>query len=223
MTTVAAPVITTRQFFLLFSVEIFCMRKSIWLLFSGLFLFFCNCKKDSSANVRTVVETDTVYVHDTTIIPGLISDTTTTFIVLRHAEKETTGTDPNLDADGLLRAEELKRILNNVPVKAIYSTPYNRTRQTVQPLATAKSITVTEYPTDKPYKQLMNELLAAHKGKVVVIVGHSNTVPDMLKAFSNNSFNVTINDSQYDNLFIVSIPNGLSPTITALKYGKDTP
>ncbi|MCW3122371.1 MAG: phosphoglycerate mutase [Flavipsychrobacter sp.] len=201
------------------------MRNLTFFLFVGLFVFFCNCKKETSAKVQTIVERDTVYVavHDTTTVSTLISDTTTTFIIMRHAEKETTGTDPNLNSDGLLRAEELKRILGSTLVHAIYSTPYNRTRQTVQPLATAKAITITEYPTSKPYAQLVDEIRSANRGKAVVIVGHSNTVPDLLKTISNNSFNVTINDSQYDNLFIVTLPAGQSATIMPLKYGKETP
>lgn len=201
------------------------MSKFLLLLSVGLTLFFCNCKKDTSPEVQTVIERDTVYVevHDTTTIPALISDTTTTFIVMRHAEKESTGTDPNLDSDGILRAEELRRILSNVPVNAIYSTPLNRTRQTVQPMATEKGITVSEYPTTKPYAELISEIKTTRRGKVVVLVGHSNTVPDILKELSKNSFSVTITDSQYDNLFIVSLPEKLSPTVQHLKYGKVTP
>jgi 2,3-bisphosphoglycerate-dependent phosphoglycerate mutase len=199
------------------------MRKFLYLLFTGLTIFLCNCKKKTAAKVQTVTVRDTVYIHDTTTIPALISDTTTTFIIMRHAEKESTGTDPNLTSDGILRADELKRILNNISIKTIYSTPFNRTRQTVQPLATSKSLSITEYATSTPYAQLVSDIRAANKGKVVVIVGHSNTVPDILKEISNNSFNITISDSQYDNLFIVSLPEKLSPTITQLKYGKETP
>ncbi len=201
------------------------MYKLTLLSFVGLVMFFCNCKKETITPLEPIVVKDTVYVqvHDTTVIPALISDTTTTFIILRHAEKELTGADPNLNPDGVLRADELKRILGNVPVSAIYSTSYNRTRQTVQPLATAKGISIVEYPTSKPYAQLVSELIAAHKGKVVVIVGHSNTVPDILKQVSNNAFSTTISDSQYDNLYVVTLPVGRSCTVTPLKYGKDTP
>ena len=117
----------------------------------------------------------------------------------------------------------MKRILGNVPVKAIYSTPFNRTLQTVQPLAAEKSITVEEYQTSKPYSELVSEISAANRGKVVVVVGHSNTVPDFLKELSKNTFSVSISESQYDNLFIVSLHDKLSPKITALKYGKATP
>lgn len=192
---------------------------------AALTLFFCNCKKDTGAKAQTVVERDTVYVevHDTTVIPALISDTVTTLIILRHAEKESTGVDPNLDSDGQARVEELKRILMNVPVSNIYSTPYKRTRQTVQPLATAKGLTVAEYSTNLSYAQVLEQVLTANRGKVVVIVGHSNTVPGILKEASKNSFNITINESQYDNLFIVSMPDKMTPIVKHLKYGKETP
>jgi phosphohistidine phosphatase SixA len=201
------------------------MRKLVFLLLVGITAFFGNCKKESQAKVQTIIEKDTVYVEvrDTTIIPALISDTVTTFIIVRHAEKESTGTDPNLTADGQLRAEELKRILGNVAVNNIYSTPLNRTRQTVQPLATAKGLTISEYATTKPYAELVNDIAKANRGKVAVIAGHSNTVPDLLKEISKNAFNVTIADGQYDNLFIVSLPDDLKPTVTHMKYGKETP
>lgn len=199
------------------------MRKLI-LSLVGLLVIFCSCGKET-VKTETITKTDTVYVEvrDTTIIPALISDTTTTFIITRHAEKESTGTDPNLDSNGVVRAEELKRILGNVAINAIYTSEYNRTRQTAEPVAAAKGITITQYSTSKPYADLINEIQAANRGKVVLIVGHSNTVPEMLKVLSKNTFIVTINESQYDNLFVVNVPDSLKPTVTALKYGKITP
>ena len=182
----------------------------------------CSCTK-TQTKTETVTVKDTVYIYDTTTIPALISDTTTTFIVVRHAEKESIGADPNLNTDGQARAEELKRILGNVPVTTIYSTSFNRTRQTVQPLATAKGVSISEYPTLKPIPDLVNVILSANKGKVVVIVGHSNTVPDIVKELSKNTYTTpAISESQYDRMFIISIPEKLTPTVTFLKYGKDT-
>jgi phosphohistidine phosphatase SixA len=166
---------------------------------------------------------DTVYVHDTTVIPALISDTTTTFIILRHAEKEPTGTDPVLNNDGIVRAEELKRILSNVPVNAIYSTPFNRTRQTVLPLANDKGLSIIDYAANTVQAQFVTDILTAARGKVVVISGHSNTVPEMLKELTHGSFNISISEDQYDNLFIVNLPDSLTPTVVHLKYGKPTP
>lgn len=147
----------------------------------------------------------------------------TTLIFIRHAEKADNGKDTHLSPDGHLRAEALKNTLSEVDVTAIYCTPYNRTRQTVTPTAEAKAIKIEEYPTTKPYGEFTKEILAAHKGKIVLIVGHSNTVPEILKALTNNSFAVSIEEHQFDNLFIVTIPSDGTASVLPLKYGKPTP
>lgn len=151
------------------------------------------------------------------------SQNTTTFILLRHAEKADASKDTNLSTDGYARAEELKKTLAPVNVNAIYSTPYNRTKQTVTPMAKAKGIAITEYPANKPYEEFVKELMAAHQGQTVVIVGHSNTIPEILKALTKNTFNVTINENQFDNLFVVSLNEGKAAEIAPMKYGKPTP
>jgi 2,3-bisphosphoglycerate-dependent phosphoglycerate mutase len=146
----------------------------------------------------------------------------TTLIILRHAEKDPAGKDPNLSSDGALRAEALRFMLSSVDISAIYSTPYNRTRQTVNPLAMDKGIAITEYSASKPSEELIDEILASHRGKTVVIVGHSNTVPEILKVLSKNAFTAEISESQYDNLFIVNHTKD-TPVVMPLKYGKNTP
>lgn len=148
---------------------------------------------------------------------------TTTFIVLRHAEKADNTKDPNLSTEGLIRAEELRKTLSPISVEAIYATPFNRTKQTVTPLANEKRITITEYPVNKPYAELVNELIDDYRGKTVVIVGHSNTIPEILKVLSNNTFNVSISDNQFDNLFVVTLTDGKQPEVAPMKYGKSTP
>jgi broad specificity phosphatase PhoE len=105
----------------------------------------------------------------------------------------------------------------------VYSTPYNRTRQTILPLATEKKVAVTEYAANKPYAQFVKEVLDANRGKTVVVVGHSNTVPEILKILSNAAFSANISESQFDNLFIVTVPNEGNPSVLPLKYGKTTP
>lgn len=148
---------------------------------------------------------------------------TTTFIVLRHAEKESTDKNANLSSDGKLRAEALRHVLSTSGVNAIYSTPFNRTRQTVTPLAEEKKIVITEYPVNKPYTQLIAEILDTYLGKTVVVVGHSNTVPEILKVLSDNLFIVSISENQYDNLYIVSVTKEKIPEVVPMKYGKSTP
>jgi 2,3-bisphosphoglycerate-dependent phosphoglycerate mutase len=192
----------------------------ILLFLSGIFI---QCKKETVTEYRTITDTLLITVHDTVTIPTLISDTITTFIIMRHAERDNVGSDPSLNADGIIRADELKRILANVPVASVYSTPFNRTRETVTPLANDKGLLVTEYSTGTPYLQLVNQVMNDHKGKVIMMAGHSNTVPEILKALTDNAFNIQITESQYDNLFIVSLPAGLTPKVFHMKYGKATP
>lgn len=202
------------------------MKKYIGLLFGVLIASLVySCKKEVVTEIKTITQIDTVIVtvHDTLTIPTLINDTATTFIIVRHAERENTGTDPNLNTAGQARAEELKRILEKISLDAVYTTPYNRTRQTVTPTATSKSLSVTNYSTNTPYAQLVNQFKAKHKGKVILIAGHSNTVPEILKALTNNAFSVVITETQFDHLFIVSATQPSTTTVTHLKYGVATP
>ncbi len=198
------------------------MRTIIFLLAISIISLFIRCKKSDTTQKATTKDTTTTVKEDT--ISKLVKDPNATkLILLRHAEKESTGSDPNLTSDGLLRAEELKKMLSNISINAIYSSSYNRTRQTVQNLSASKGITVAEYDASMPYQQLVDNILSANAKKTVVLVGHSNTIPEILKMLSNNTFTTTINEDQYDNLFIVVRPENGTPTVTHLKYGKATP
>lgn len=199
------------------------MGKQVLLVLSALLVLVLGSCEKKESKTELVTVRDTVYVHDTTLIPALVSDTTTTLILLRHAEPENSGNNPGLSSAGITRAAEITRLLSNVPVAAIYTTPFNRTRQTVEPLAIAKGLSISEYDPNKPYPDLVAEIMTAAHGKVAVIVGHSNTVPGVLTELSHNAFNTTIAEGSYDNLFIVSLPDDLSAHITHLKYGEPTP
>lgn len=203
------------------------------LIISGLtsvIVFFTSCEKVFSQESQLAVTKNRVdnTVHHTENPLGIplqseISSTETVCILLRHAEKENFGTDPNLANAGKLRAEELKRLLVNVHIDNIYTTPYNRTRQTAGPLAESKGITVKEY-IPAATQLFINTILAQNQGKVVVIVGHSNTISDMVKVLSNNTLNVTISETQFDNIFITknSAMAG-SEFAVQKKYGQITP
>ena len=147
---------------------------------------------------------------------------TTTFIIVRHAEKDGTGNDPGLSADGKARAEELRRTLAEVPVHAIYSTPYQRTRQTVTPLAAEKGIAITEYAAAKPAGQFAEELFSAYRGKTVLICGHSNTVPEIVRTLGKTDQPITIDEPHFDNIFIVTCTENAAPGVLRLKFGKSS-
>lgn len=147
----------------------------------------------------------------------------TVIIFVRHAEKEPSGHDPNLSHAGLQRANDLQYVLESTAIAAIYATPYKRTRQTVEPLSAKKGIAITEYNPTMPNKKLLDEIIAAHRGKTIVIAGHTNTIPEMLKTLTNNVFAIEIPESRYDNLFIATIAIDGATTVLPLKYGKPTP
>lgn len=152
------------------------------------------------------------------------SQATTTVIFVRHAEKAAQPVeDPGLSPAGHARVAELTRQLVDADViagiDAIYSTPFRRTRETVQPLAAALNLPITTYdPGDND--AVLEEILARHKGKIILVVGHSNTIPALIADLGASKRVPQIAEDEYDNLYLVSIPwFGKTKTIR-LRYGE---
>jgi 2,3-bisphosphoglycerate-dependent phosphoglycerate mutase len=143
--------------------------------------------------------------QDTTTIPTLVSRSPASFILVRHADKSAQGSDPVLSAQGIARAQELARLLSGVNVAKIYSTPFNRTRQTAQPIAAAHGLQVAEYSPNEPIEQLADRLATEGQGKVTIVVGHSNTIPALAKALVPPAEVPTITETDYDNLFVITM------------------
>ena len=133
--------------------------------------------------------------------------------IVRHCEKAMESTDnPNLAEEGKKRAAHLAEILKNTGIEAVYSTNYKRTMQTAEPLATVLKITPTAY---EPREAAFGEMLRK-SGKKVLVVGHSNTVPDLLNQLSGTK-NYQPNDG-YGDLWVVTIQEGQAPVIVKLSY-----
>ena len=131
---------------------------------------------------------------------------TTTYYVVRHAEKEsgttmtsttTTTSDVPLSEDGKKRAEALKDILADKSIAAIYTTNTIRTKSTVQPLSEALSIPIRVY--DHRDTAFFSSLKKSSKN--VLIVGHSNTVDDIVNELSGKNLLTDLPDGQYGDLF----------------------
>ncbi|MGB5738363.1 MAG: phosphoglycerate mutase family protein [Woeseia sp.] len=152
------------------------------------------------------------------------SQATTTIIFVRHAEKLTEpADDPGLSAAGVQRAEELTRQLVDADViqgiDAIYATPFRRSQETAQPLAAALNLPITSYEPDDN-NAVLNDILAKHKGKIVLVIGHSNTLPTLIADLGASKRVPPIAEDEYDNLYLVSIPwFGKTKTIR-LRYGE---
>ena len=208
------------------------MKKALLFLLSGLLVLaftLPSCEKDPEIITKTVIETDTVFVshHDTIFVQvtdtltltDIVQDTATTFIVLRHAETTGIGTNPNLSANGLARAEELRRILANVPLAAVFSSNYNRTKQTAQATADDKSLIIKLYD---PSNQVLvvDDWIETYRGKTVLVLGHSNTVPELLNLFLQSTDYPNLPDTEYDNLFIATVSEKGRAKVLHLKYGE---
>ena len=124
-------------------------------------------------------------------------------IVVRHAEKATEpGDDPELSIAGLDRAIALTRFLRHNKVDAIFTSELKRTQETASVLARQRSITPVVVKADDT-KGLVAQILALPKDAVVVVVGHSNTVPAILNALGVPD-KVTIRDDEYGRVFVVT-------------------
>ncbi|MCB0761480.1 MAG: histidine phosphatase family protein [Flavobacteriales bacterium] len=97
-----------------------------------------------------------------------------TIYLVRHAEKDVGANpgDPPLTACGEQRAELLSSFFNDVPLEAVYSTPYSRTQQTASPTAKAKGLIIQDY-SGNDLERFAQILIDAKQDALVV--GHSNT------------------------------------------------
>jgi broad specificity phosphatase PhoE len=152
------------------------------------------------------------------------SQATTTIIFVRHAEKAAMPeADPGLSDAGVRRVTELTRQLVDADVvagiDAIYSTPFLRTQETARPVADALDLPIKTYdPADT--EQVLETILKNHKGKIILIVGHSNTVPALIANLGASKKVPPIHEDEYDNIYIVSIPwFGKTKTIR-LRFGE---
>jgi broad specificity phosphatase PhoE len=143
----------------------------------------------------------------------------TTVILVRHAEKASQDGDPSLSAAGAERAKELARVLTGVKVDAIYTTQFKRTQETAAPFAAASGVTPVVRTAGKTYAvDLAKHLLAEHRGQTVLVVGHSNSTIDVIKAFGITDI-AEMPESQFDNLYVLTDVEGAAPKVVALRYG----
>jgi broad specificity phosphatase PhoE len=127
------------------------------------------------------------------------------FIVVRHAEKATDDPeDPPLTAAGHERAARLAALLGAEPITAVYVTEFRRTQQTALPTANQHHIQATHYFSKGPSVELAAQWLRRHRQGTVLIVGHSNTVPDIVSALSGQNVE-PIPDDQFNRLYRVDI------------------
>jgi broad specificity phosphatase PhoE len=150
-------------------------------------------------------------------VPALAQEKLTTIILLRHAEKVNDGSkNPDLTDQGKKRAEELVSFFKETPLQAVYSTGFIRTRETVAPLARAKSLDIVEYEAFKP--EVIDKIVKDFQGGTVLICGHSNNIPWIANYLTGTEKFRNFDDNDYDNILIVTVAGkGKETSVTWLR------
>ena len=151
------------------------------------------------------------------------SQATTTIIFVRHAEESSLNEDnSSLTREGEIRSAELARQLVDADViagiDAIYSTSFQYSKATALPISKALNIPIEIYDISDT-ELIIEDIIKQHKGKIILVVGHSNTIPLMIGNMGASKDVPKIDDNEYDNIYLVSIPwFGKTKTIR-LRYG----
>ncbi len=162
-----------------------------------------------------------------TLLLAALADTAvgqTTIFLVRHAEKATDANEVGvpLSVAGRARAERLAEILRDTGIAGIYVTETARARETAAPIARARKIEVRTYAPrgadGKPAPRLLVDRLKKDApAATVLVVGHSNTVPEILSALGYPE-KIEIPSIQFDDLFVIVPREGAPPTVLRLKY-----
>jgi len=132
-------------------------------------------------------------------VPSVRADSVV--VLVRHGEKVDESSDAQLSDVGRSRARALAALLKDAGIEAVYSTDTARTRDTARPTAESLKKPVDIYDADR-LEAFAKELRA--KGGRVLVVGHSNTTPEMVKHLGGDP-GTPIADEEYDRVFVLTL------------------
>ncbi len=146
----------------------------------------------------------------------------TTIYIVRHAEKDVSdpkNQDPELSVEGVERAVALADKFKEIKLNAAFATKYKRTSQTAYYSAKKSIIEVQTYDA-QDYRGIAELVKTKHSGQKVLIVGHSNTVLELLDAFGASRPLASLSDEDYDFLFELRIDPKGKAELRTQHYGK---
>lgn len=153
----------------------------------------------------------------------LVTATSTTVIVVRHAPQVLAGADPDppLSAEGAARAALLARVLGDTHLKnrvgAIVVSPALRSRETAAPLAQRLGITPETMPRED-VRSLVRRVLREHAGGTILVVAHADTLPAIVAALSGEQDIPPVDPSDYSTMYVVTVPRIGHATVLRLDY-----
>lgn len=150
--------------------------------------------------------------------PPQMAATTTTFVIVRHAEKGVDDPkDPSVSEIGQARAQRASERLADKRVAAIYATRYRRTQMTAAKTAQAHGLEVTTYDAAQSAADFAAQLRRKHVAGVVLVVGHSNTVADIAGALCGCAV-TPLREDEYDRWIEIRIGQNGAAKLEETRY-----
>jgi len=151
------------------------------------------------------------------------SATTTTIVLVRHAEKQVGAiTDAPLSPEGETRASRLTQLLGGSEefgrIGKIYVTNTRRTQQTAAGLAQRLGLTPEVIDAKTDSVELARRAVRENRGHRALIVGHSNTVPEIVAALAHIQDVPPMGEDEFDTMYIVTVPTIGKASVLRLKY-----
>jgi broad specificity phosphatase PhoE len=126
----------------------------------------------------------------------------TSLIIVRHAEKKNETDTTTLTTAGYDRSQRLATLLTNTNLSAIYTTPFVRMRQTAEPTAKQKNLSIQDYTPHEISE--IDRIINSNLGKTVLVVGHGNSIPNVLNHYTGSSLEHL---SGYNDIFVLNVVN----------------
>jgi broad specificity phosphatase PhoE len=149
-------------------------------------------------------------------------------IIVRHAERQTGDGDDSLSDAGRQRAERLAVMLKDAGVTHVFVSDRRRTLETAQPIARTRKLTPTRMtipaaggekmsPAERQVRDTLRAIAKLPRTAVALVIGHSDTVPVFLRRLGH-PVAITIPDTEFDNLFIVTPRPTRPPSVVRLRF-----
>lgn len=131
----------------------------------------------------------------------------TVILFVRHAEPDTSvaGNNPPLSPEGHARARALvqavQKATDGMKIQVIFTTQFLRTYETAQPLAEALSLKPKTFQAGNTFEAATR--LRKYKRRAVLVVGHRNTIPEMIHYLTGKEIPPIAAD-EYDSIFVIT-------------------
>jgi broad specificity phosphatase PhoE len=155
--------------------------------------------------------------------------THTEVYIVRHGEKAgEPKRDPGLTAAGEARAAALAERFAGADLTGIVTSQFLRTRATAAPTAQATGLApvVVRYrPGDFEVhgREVARTIRKRFSGGVVLVVGHSDTVPWIVQALGGPEMEPLCEATEYASVFELTLEEGLPTRFARSAYGKPDP